>query len=464
MKRSLFFSWIGEPDPKLAPPDPTDEEGSDISPTSISSQDPVLQANLREYMVNFLNRTLPTSHPDPSLLGTVVLANSGDQKYTEWTLIEDDSIKPSRIEFASFEGLKYGLDLAAIKANYFVGGAELVSPVLDFEAAYRWLPIFQQIYGDLEFDRHHGVWLNGQPGLHVHFAMKEGEMGLWTVQNFMVIYGLFEREIETWVGVERRNLEGKQNFYARSIREGIEKGFQGREGEKPHPGGKVARRYTPREFVREVYKANSLTELGADIYGVYTIAEYGDRPDENEDMIDEGKYTSVYISPTYGRKTKVTLEFRQHHATCDPDEIKWWITFLGYLMRYAHLHTLTGFRIEDDENDNTYSFVENITKSSILDMIAFPEEGKAHFKRMAMKHDSEMANEWRRIEELVIEQRILRRKAGQQTGRTMDMEIKKERWYQIENAQFKDKFGRRIAYEEKTDEDPYENWLKKRRS
>jgi len=101
-------------------------------------------------------------------------------------------------------------------------------------------------------------------------------------------------------------------------------------------------------------------------------------------------------------------------------------------MRYTRTLTLLGTRIMDVEDDRPgvnnrdFSLVENITKHSISDILAFPEEGKAHFERRAAAEYSAMSKVRRDLEDLVIRQRIVRRKAAQETGRAMEIEIKRE--------------------------------------
>jgi len=80
--------------------------------------------------------------------------------------------------------------------------------------------------------------------------------------------------------------------------------------------------------------------------------------------------------------------------------------------------------------DPADSMVTFITETSILDLIAFPEEGKEHFRKRKTRYNSEGANALRKLDERLIEQRRLRRLlTGQRPGRQMDNEIMQEDWF-----------------------------------
>jgi hypothetical protein len=46
-------------------------------------------------------------------------------------------------------------------------------------------------------------------GLHVHFSIEGGEIGTPILKNVIALYGLYEREIKTWLDVSRGNLPGE---------------------------------------------------------------------------------------------------------------------------------------------------------------------------------------------------------------------------------------------------------------
>ena len=55
-----------------------------------------------------------------------------------------------------------------------------------------------QLEGDLLWDEEtkHGVWFTNFEHMHVHFGMLDAEWDLDVAKTVMILYGLFEREIE----------------------------------------------------------------------------------------------------------------------------------------------------------------------------------------------------------------------------------------------------------------------------
>lgn len=141
----------------------------------------------------------------------------------------------------------------------------------------------------------------------------------------------------------------------------------------------------------------------------------------------------MFISPER-RNKPLTVEFRHHEATTNADDIKWWVLFLGHLMRYCDTRVQCKQPMVDfitrGPPDPADSMVTFITETSILDLIAFPEEGKEHFRKRKTRYNSEGANALRKLDERLIEQRRLRRLlTGQRPGRQMDNEIMQEDWF-----------------------------------
>jgi hypothetical protein len=250
--------------------------------------------------------------------------------------------------------------------------------------------------------------------------MQGEEMGLPTMQNVMALYGLFEREIEQWVNVQRRGSRGLpyDSDYCNSLRLGMEReGNQGLDIWADAPTGtrpKVGHRYTPQEFTERIYAATNANYLKEQMRRKFE------------------KNVRVYISQGNSIKP-TTLEFRHHNATTDPNIIKWWVKFCGYILKHARTLAALNVKILDEENCIT-SFVENCTNESILDVIGFPEEGKEHFRKRAEAENDDGANAWRALEELIIKERIKRRKLGEVPDAKMDMLIKQERWFRNARA------------------------------
>lgn len=72
---------------------------------------------------------------------------------------------------------------------------------------------------------------------------------------------------------------------------------------------------------------------------------------------------------------------------------------------------------------NVDSWIDEIANKSILDLLTFPAAGIAHFRNMQtanldLAHQQKIAQE-----DILVAERIVRRKQGQQTGREMDDDI-----------------------------------------
>jgi len=50
--------------------------------------------------------------------------------------------------------------------------------------------MLQQIFRDMTVAGDCRPWLSGNEGLHVHVAVKDKELDVFTVQNLMVLYGI----------------------------------------------------------------------------------------------------------------------------------------------------------------------------------------------------------------------------------------------------------------------------------
>jgi hypothetical protein len=464
VSRELFYAWKGEKDPRPGQletidlyrqthprnkelqeknhrhpdqqlseingseksPSEEEEESYHLSrPSTTSSYE--FAEPIRKYMVDFFNHALPTSPPEPSLLGDVHW-NSPHEDYTTWILTDDSSVTGSRKDWAK----QMGRQLADVKPIFIVGGAELVSPALTY-ADLNWMDSVHHIYSSLQFDGKHGVWLAGNEGLHVHFGIsnwsENDAISLETVKNVMVVYGVYLDEIEKWVAVERRQGQRGSHF-CKSIRKGMET-LKYLEGQVRTINRGL--KYTPQQYAERIYACPSVKHVKKEVWG----EQNADDPSSVEDMRDwewEGmKSIAVNISLPRGNKKPLTLEFRQHEGTIDPVVIKWWVKFLGHLVNHAHTMAELGirFREENQHSSNSkFSFAEQMTKRrSILEVIKFPKEGREHFaKRAADLHDQKF-EDLRELEQLVIQARVWRRRTGQQSGRAMDSDIKGTQWW-----------------------------------
>lgn len=231
----------------------------------------------------------------------------------------------------------------------WVGGAELVSPILRVEEAERWVTMLKQIDKDLKYDGIRGAFFTGMERLHVHMSMRGQEMDISTARNVMALYGLFEDEIGGWIG--RASSEWCQSL---RLKPGSE--------DNNHREDKLS----PREFTDRIYKARTYLEL------------------QNAVSAGGENTSQVYISPPREGKVR-TIEFRHLEGTLGPTLIKWWVLFLEKLLSYSRLLATADIRILDEGPiDEESGFVEILPHTkSILDLIEFPEKGKVFLRKRA---------------------------------------------------------------------------------
>lgn len=165
---------------------------------STTSTTQALIDNVIQYVLDVLNRNLvdvpQMDVPQtPSILGKVQRVDPNEADHTQWCLTYESVISPSRAQYAT----KNNLPKKAIRARFNVSAAELVGPITNLES--NWVPMYEQIQSDLNFDGEKGLWFNGYGGLHVHFGFKNRYLDFESVRNLMALYGLYEREIETWL-------------------------------------------------------------------------------------------------------------------------------------------------------------------------------------------------------------------------------------------------------------------------
>lgn len=245
------------------------------------------------------------------------------------------------------------------------------------------MPRLQQIHQDLSADNERAFSPdNATIGLHVHVSVKGEEnvnldspLGFATLQNVAALYGLFEDEKGRWLTVRRRD----DHVWTERIRQGMEK-IPLREF-FPEAEKNDRLRYTPQQFTRLIYDAKNVLALKQVLTG------------EDDET---AAYVTVNISLARDNKP-TTIKFRQHHGTIDAVDLKWWVQFLVYLVKYSYFLAQIGFEVRDKgdlqkipvKDLDQYSFVESSdTESSILDVISYPAEGKAHFAACAARHYS----------------------------------------------------------------------------
>jgi hypothetical protein len=227
--------------------------------------------------------------------------------------------------------------------------------------------------------------------------------------------------------------------YCDSIRCGMEKKTHGNIYTSGH-------RYTPQEFTERVYACKNEEEL---------CGEVGDLTKEDalqQDMLfaPEAKYVTVYISLAREGKA-LTLEFRHHKATTDPIVIMWWVKFCGFMLKHASLMTQIGTRLLDEPNCET-SFLDELLKKNILDLIVFPDDGKEHFKKRAREENDDCWNDGVKLEERVIKERIRLRKLGNSADLGWENRIRKEQWFIGANNDLLSRYNYRLQTAEELKE------------
>ncbi|KAH6717625.1 hypothetical protein BKA61DRAFT_732081 [Leptodontidium sp. MPI-SDFR-AT-0119] len=193
------------------------------------------------------------------------------------------------------------------------------------------------------------------------------------------------------------------------------------------------RRYTQEGFADEVYDTASLEELKSVMSG-YSAGE--DIPNKPVPQFRAREWTVLNVSLARDNKS-TTFEFRHHHGTSDPVEIKFWLQFCSNMLRFAHLLRQSGTKLRDPEadtsdNGNGPTFLGDWVKKDILDIVGMSNEAKAHFRSQARKFQDDTHDSKRAVEDWMVEKRIQRCKAGgEETGIFMDSEIMAGPEYEI---------------------------------
>ncbi|KAN0110109.1 hypothetical protein V8E51_006496 [Hyaloscypha variabilis] len=399
--------------------------------TSTDSEDEGLRDRLIQYLRAYLNREVADSPPEPALYGQVAYAEPKMAPPTTWHLTYDTSLFPSRRDLAK----QLGEELDTVKKTFRCVGAELVSSILNWQEDEVWQPMLRQIEQDLQWDpmKAHGVFFTQEEHLHVHFGMLGSEWELDVAKAVLVLYGLFEHEIERWLRVDLR-----KSGFCKSLRLGMEIDKVGRDVDGNAALERGAR-YNPREFAERIYAATTWEELKSEISGFNIGEGLRFKKQDTEGWAADHRlvvrgWTAVGISMARGNKP-ITLEFRQHQGATDATVISWWVKFLGSLIRYAYsVRRELNLEMRDGQTDPTGAgFLETLQQTkSILDLIAFDKEGKQHFQNLAVRHRNDEFDAKRAMEARVIQERIRRTKlpTGNTTGELMDAAIKQEAWYQ----------------------------------
>jgi hypothetical protein len=99
------------------------------------------------------------------------------------------------------------------------------------------------------------------------------------------------------------------------------------------------------------------------------------------------------------------------------------VKFLGTLVRFTHQLVEKNVQLLETGPVHEDSWIDALANKSILDLIGFPAAGIAHFHSMRDTNVDPAHQQKMDQEDLLVEERIIRRRQGQATGREMDDDI-----------------------------------------
>ena len=395
-----------------------------------SAEDAVVKERLR-YVLALLNRSLPGSSQEPSHLGALTIEDPKVQNVdrARWHITTDASVE-GRPSAAAEE---FGITVDVARSEFIHLGGELVSPILALENLDSSVRAqLEQIKKDMRWDGHRGVYFTTEASAHVHVAFADVEIPLRTAQNLLALYGIFEEEIEAWHPEHKR-----ENEYCNRLRRAMRMRTP-----------KIY--YTPQEFTDRIYATTSMAALRAEVFDGDSGPAIDAAGSTREVVLQDAKFVTVHVSLPIPNKMQ-TMEFRQHCGTVDPVELRCWVLFCASLFRYSHMLTQTGQRVQDVAPMGARnSFLKTLTDQSILEVIGFPAEGRVYFNAKVEQYKDFARNMDAALEKRVIEERIVRRAAGRQTGDAMENNIKGKKWYkdaraEIDKADAEAEFARENA-------------------
>lgn len=408
--------------------------------------------SLRHYLAAQLSHSLPTCPSTPSLLGYVQLKSPKQGSPYQWH-VTSECYNPSRRELA----LHLGIPISEAREKYRIVLAELVSPILSFSSESSWYPLLHQIHSQLNTETEMGLDVS-ESGLHVHFSLVndllDTPFGLEVIKNVMVLYGLFEHEIEKWFPVQRR-----ETHWCKRVRCGMENSNSNELQASINHGSPKRNipRYTPHAFAKLIYSAKSKLEVKSATSGF--LPPYYEMTEDVEECM-EWKHLTVNLS-LRRRNKATTLEFRHHHGTIDPVAVRWWVNFLGKLMQAAYADARRGLRFigfvePEDEGKVRDVFLDEQLKRSILDIVGMCDEGKSYFRELRYKHHDAEHDAKRGVERFLIENRVRRGLRGETVNSGLDRRIMASNRYRHVVEGLREKFGVILAGSKNDDE---EEWI-----
>lgn len=111
------------------------------------------------------------------------------------------------------------------------------------------------------------------------------------------------------------------------------------------------------------------------------------------------------------------------------------VRFLGRLMHFAQYLADNNIKIKHTGPSTESSFVNNLPKKSILDILSFPQAGKDHFRQqqrqftdpLSLRHNAYLDHQRQRdTEDAITAERIRRMQNGEVPGFSMDMSIRRD--------------------------------------
>ncbi|KAI9716949.1 MAG: hypothetical protein M1812_005098 [Candelaria pacifica] len=306
-----------------------------------------LSKTLWEYVTHILNRyRLGEYCPgEPRLsLDAQFVRQPQDVDFRVWNVTTDDSLLTDEDE------AKLYLSPAE---EWEVRGVELVSPIfklseIDFvtllyERIGRVLLDHESVFWPHE-DRKgpHKAFVNKTCGLHVHLAFENQEIPLETLQNLMIIWSIFEDEIEKFQPLDCRAEYG--TLPALLSR------FPG------EAGGKLSR--------KAVLMCNDPDQL------MSYFRPQGAIPEHSKIRL------TAFNKPQQGPNVR-TIEFREHAGTLDPAAITSWVLFTSGVLRLAQALTDANLILD---------VAGDVGITDLFELIQFPPEEQEHFAKQIVQN------------------------------------------------------------------------------
>ncbi|KAI9699431.1 MAG: hypothetical protein M1836_003042 [Candelina mexicana] len=332
---------------------------SQISPSTAdipTNED--LSITLWEYVTHILSRyRLGEYCPgQPRLsLDARFVRQPQDADFSVWSVTTDDTL----LAYEHEERTHLDKAQAEQQLQWQVRGVELVSPILRlsdidfvtilFERIGRVLADHESVFWphQLRYGPHK-AFVNETCGLHVHLAYENQDIPLETLKNLVIIWALFEDEIET--------LQPMAHHAGAGMFTSLRRRFPGENGRKL--------------FLKAVRVCKDPDQLMT-----YTRPQ-GSIPEYSKIRLTD------FSNSTAGSNVR-TIEFREHEGTLDPMAIRWWILFTSGVLRFAQALA---------DANQVFDVAGNVGITDLFDLIEFPPEGQEFYARRIVRHARAMGD------------------------------------------------------------------------